>query len=500
MARPLRILIVSTELDPIASTGELGRSVGGLAKALKGLRVDVRVVMPRYPRINTNLFNMVRLVEKVRIQTFTRFGDMSIWRDEIPGEVPVYLLEKEKYFDRDYIYGEPGQAYQDNAERFSFLSLAALEILAQIGFYPDVIHCHDWHTGLIPAYLKTVFHKDPLYSPIKTVFTIHNLIYQGRFSREALSVTGLPDTIYTPEGIEFYEEISFLKAGLIYADILTTESKRYSHEIQTKEYGRGFEGIFQQRSKDLYGIINGVEYKQYDPRLDPYILANYTKDEMEKKQSCKRDLLETCGFAQCPDMPVVGMIAAFEQEKGVDLLIETLDDMLNMYIRFVFLQEGHAQNDMYINALRELTEKHHARFKYYLTDDLALKHKILAGADILLIPSRSEPSGVLQLYALKYGTIPVVRATGGLDDTVVEFQPESGKGTGFKFTEYTPASLLAKLRDVLIVYHNESLWDLLRANAMRVDYSWVYTAKKYVKIYKLAIERTRTLSGTKGEH
>ena len=495
MSRPLRILIVSTEVDPIASTGELGRSVGGLAKALKSIGIDVRVVMPRYRRINTNLFNMVRLVEKVRIRTISRFGEMSILRDEIPGEVPVYLLEKEKYFDRDSIYGAPGQDYPDSAERFSFLSVAALEMFVQIGFYPNVIHCHDWHTGLIPAYLETLFRKDPLYTPITTVFTIHDLIHQGLFSRDTLSVTGLPEAVYSSEGIEFYGKISFLKAGLIYADILTTESKRYSHEIQTKEYGRGFEGVFQKRSKDLYGVINGVDYKSYDPRMDPYIIVNYTKDEVEKKQRCKQDLLEICGFERCPDMPLVGMIAALEEEKGIDLLIDALDSMMKMYIRCVFLQEGHNQHKTYLSALRILAEKYPRHLKCYLKDDDAIKHKILAGADMLLIPSKSEPSGVLQLYALKYGTIPLVRATGGLDDTIIEFQPESGKGTGFKFSEYAPAALLAKLQDALMVYHNKALWDLLQANAMRVDYSWVYTAKKYMDLYKLAIERARIVPG-----
>lgn len=493
MPRPLRILIVSTEVDPISSTGELGRSVGGLAKALKGVGVDVRIVMPKYRRANINLSKVDRLVNKLRIRTINRFGEMSILRDEIPGEVPVYLLEKEKYFDRDYIYGDPGRAYQDNAERFSFFCLAVLEMFVQIGFYPNVIHCHDWHTGLIPAYLETLFRKDLLYTPITTVFTIHDLIHQGRFSRETLSVTGLPETVYSPEGIEFYGGISFLKAGLMYADILTTESKRYSHEIQTREYGRGFEGVFQKRSKDLYGVINGVDYKSYDPRMDPHIIVNYTKDEVEKKQRCKQDLLETCGFEQCPDMPLVGMIAPLDQEKGIDLVINTLDNMMKMYIRFVVLQEGNSQNETYMNTLRIFVEKYPRHFQCYLKEDDAIKHKILAGSDFLLIPSKTEPSGVLQLYALKYGTIPLVRATGGLDDTILEFQPESGKGTGFKFSEYMPAALLAKLQDALMVYHNKSLWDLLQANAMRVDYSWVYTAKKYVKLYKLAIERARIL-------
>lgn len=495
MSRPLRILIVSAEVDPIASTGELGRSVGGLSKALKTLGVDVRVVMPKYRKMTTSLAGVVRLVPKMRIRTINRFGELAILRDELPGDVPVYLIEKDKYFDREEIYGSQGQAFEDNAERFSFFSLAAIEMFMQIGFYPNVIHCHDWHTGLIPAYLETLFRKDPLYSPITTLFTIHDLIHQGSFPPGMLSVTGLPDTVYTSEGIEFYGKISFLKAGLVYADILSTESKRYSHEIQSKDYGHGFEGIFQKRSKDLYGVINGVDYKQYDPRVDPYILTNYTKDEIEKKQDCKEDLLDTCGFEPCPDMPVIGMIAPCNDKKGIEIVINALENMLRMYIRFVYLKEGDAHNEMYEKTLLTLAEKYSRQMSTYMDYEETMKHKILAGADILLIPSKSEPSGVLQLYALKYGTIPLVRKTGGLDDTIVEFHPEIGKGTGFKFSEYTPEALIGKLQEVLILYHNRSLWELLQMNAMRVDYSWVYTAKKYVNLYKLAMERARMLPG-----
>ncbi len=293
MPQPLKILLVSSEVAPIVSTGELGRSVKGLAKALKSLGVDVRVVMPRYRKANVGLLSLVRLVPEMTIRTVERFKETAIYRDELPGEVPVYLIEKDKYFERDYLYGPPEQGYPDNAERFCFFNIACLEMFTQIGFFPDVVHCHDWHTGLIPAYLKTLFRHDPLYAPMKTVFTVHDLRHQGCFPRDVLSLTGLPDSVFTPEGLEFYDNLCFLKSGLVYADILTTESKHYSQNIQTKEYGRGMEGVFQMRSKDLYGVVNGVEYKQYDPGADPYIAANYTKDDVANKQACKMDLLES---------------------------------------------------------------------------------------------------------------------------------------------------------------------------------------------------------------
>ncbi len=491
MARPLRVLIVSSEVAPLASTGELGRSVGGLASALKNLGVDVRIVMPKYRNLKTNIFGLIRLVPKMRIRSVNRFGETAIYRDELPGDLPIYLIEKDKYFDREYLYGPPGKAYNDNAERFCFFNICALEMFTQIGFYPDVIHCHDWHTGLIPAYLQTFFLHDPLYAPIATVYTIHDLIHQGRFSREELGKTGLPESIYHAEGIEFHGGISFLKAGIVYADMLTTVSKRYSHEIQTQEYGQGFEGLLQSRSKDLYGVVNGVDYKEYDPRLDPFIVVNYTKDEIEEKHVCKQDLLKICELEQNSDMPLIGMIAPFDEQKGVDLLSRVLEEMILLDVQVIFLNNGSVHDNIYARRLNELTTKHASRIRCYIDNDQQLAHKILAGADILLVPSKTEPCGVIQMYSLKYGTIPLVRATGGLDDTIMDFNPESRKGNGFKFYEYTPEALLSKLREALAVYRNDSLWELIQANAMRVDYSWIYSAKKYLDLYKIAMSKAK---------
>jgi starch synthase len=491
MERPLRILIVSAEVDPLASTGELGRSVRGLASALKNLGVDVRVVMPKYRDLKTNVSGLIRLVPRMKIRSVNRFGETAIYRDELPGDLPIYLIEKDKYFDKEYLYGPPGEAYENNAERFCFFNICALEMFTQIGFYPNVIHCHDWHTGLIPAYLQTVFLNDPLYTPIATVYTIHDLIHQGRFSRDELGKTGLPESVYQPEGIEFYGEISFLKSGVVYADVLTTVSKRYSHEIQTQEYGYRFEGLFQSRSKDLYGVVNGVDYKHYDPRIDPYIAANYTKDEIEKKHHCKQELLHVCGLDPNLDMPLIGMIAPFDEQKGVDLLIQSLDEMVSLNLQFIFLNNGDLRDNTYARRLHELIAKHALRTRCYADYDQKLAHKILAGSDILLVPSKHEPCGVIQMYSLKYGTIPLVRATGGLDDTIMDFSSESGKGNGFKFYEYTPQALLAKLREALAVYRNNSLWELIRTNAMRVDYSWVYSARKYLDLYKIAMSKVK---------
>ncbi len=489
MNRPLRILIVAAEVEPIATTGELGRSVSGLACALKSLGTDVRIVMPKYRGIQVSVYGLTRLVQEMRIQVVNRFGNTAIYRDELPGDVPVYLIEKDKYFDRDNIYGSLEKGYEDNAERFIFFNICALELFTQIGFYPDVIHCHDWHTGLIPVYLKTLFRYDPLYAPMKTLFTIHDLMHIGQFPSEILPLTGLPESVYHSEGVEFYGGVNFLKSGIVYADLLNTTSKQYCQEIQSSELGGGFKGLFQIRSKELYGVVNGVNYKNYNPRIDPYIAVNYSKDDISKKPLCKQDVLNLCGLPKNLNTPLIGMIAPLETQKGIDLLTQALEDMMSLDLMFIFLNKGNIRDNEYAKRLNILMAKHSSQIRFYAEYDARLEHKILAGSDILLMPSRSEPSGVMQMYGLKYGTIPFVRATGGLDDTIVDFQPECGKGNGFKFVEYTPEALLAKLQEALTIYCNNSLWDLLRANAMRVDYSWVYTARKYLNLYKLAMNR-----------
>lgn len=485
MARPLRVLIVSSEVAPLASTGGLGHSVAGLAGALKNLGVDVRVVMPKYQPLASNFFSLTRLVPNMRIRSVNRFGSTAIYRDELPADLPIYLIEKDKYFEREFLYGPPGESYPDNAERFCFFSLCALEMLLQIGFFPDVMHCHDWHTGLVPAYLRLLFHNDPLYAHMTTLFTIHDMVHQGCFSTEQLGLTGLPDVAYTPDGFEFYGKMSFLKSGIVYADVLTTESKRYSREIQTPEYGNGFADLLHQRSKDLYGVVNGVDYKHYDPRLDPFIAVNYTKDEIDHKAHCKRDLLHACDLPQSPERPVIGMIAPFESQKGLDLFARALPELVTLDVQSIFLNQWRFRENPHLGRLNELAAQYGNHIRIYREYQQDLEHKMLAGADFLLIPSKSEPCGELQMYSLKYGTIPIVRATGGLDDTIVEFGLDASKGNGFKFQDYTPEALVSAVREALAAYENPAIWELLRANAMRADYSWIYSAKKYLDLYNV---------------
>lgn len=492
MPAPLKVMIVAAEAAPLVSMGELGRSVGGLARALKRERIDVRLIIPKYQRL-INSHSMKRLVPEMTLITMNRFRETAIYRDELTAseEVPVYLIEKARFFDREYLYGPPENAYEDNADRFGFFNVAALETLRQIGFYPDIIHCHDWHTGLIPAYLKTIpaFSQDPMYAPIKSVFTIHDLRHKGCFPRETFFQTGLPPSIYTPEGVEFYGQFSFLKAGVVFADMLSTVSKQYRYEIETPEFGQGMEGVFQKRTKDFYGVINGVEYKPFDPRIDSFILSNYTKDDLHKKHRCKRDILEFCGMERHIERPLVGMIAPMYEEKGLDLLLKSAHCMMELPIQFIFVNDLPYRNEKFAAQLGEMMAAHRKHVRCFTDYDEALKHKVLAGADMILMPYQSEPCGVTQMYALKYGTIPVVRATGGLDDTITEFSVETGKGTGFKFAAYTTDALCEKLREALVVYDNQPLWELLQTNAMRANYSWEYTAKKYKDLYLMLLNK-----------
>ena len=492
MPIPLRVMLIASEAAPIISSGELGRAVGGLACALKKENVDVRIMIPKYQQLQTNN-SITRLAKDITLRASNRFRDIAIYRDELlPDEVPVYLIERPRFFDREYIYGPPEQAYTDNADRFAFFNLAALEMFTQIGFFPDIVHCHDWHSGLIPAYLKTVFAQDPLYAPIKTLFTIYDMRHQGCFTMDAFDMTALPRSVLTPDGVEFYGKWSFLKAGLVYSDLLNTVSKQYRYEIQTPEFGWKMDGILQKRGKDLYGIINGVEYKPFNPRIDQFIISNYTSDTLEKKRECKEDILEFCGLDPAANRPLLAMIAPLYEEKGIDLLINALDRLMEFPIHLMFLNDLPYRNQRFADALETAFKRHPQFARCYLQFDESLKHRLLAGADFLLMPYQSEPCGVTQMYALKYGTIPLVRATGGLDDTVVDFMADSSKGTGFKFKEFNADALCGKLRDALAVYHNQPLWDLLQANAMRADYRWKYTALKYIDLYHLLKNKAKT--------
>jgi starch synthase len=350
-----------------------------------------------------------------------------------------------------------------------------------------VIHHHEWQTGLIPAYLKTIYRNHPLFSRTAAVFTIHNIAYQGVFKKEKFQLTGLPPETYNPEGIEFWERINLMKAGIVYADAINTVSKKYSEEILTREYGYGLEGILEKRREDLYGILNGVDYHDWDPSCDPNLIKTYSLKDLSGKRECKKDLLKTFGLPlSLGEVPLFGMISRLADQKGFDLLAEILEELFTLDIGFVLLGTG---DQKYQDLFKKVAQAHPQRVGVRLAYDDRMAHQIEAGADFFLMPSKYEPCGLNQIYSLKYGTIPIVRATGGLDDTIQEYHPATRQGNGFKFNRYDAKEFLTGVKKAIQFYYRPDHWKQLVRNAMESDFSWERSAAAYDRLYRKALEK-----------
>jgi len=406
----------------------------------------------------------------------------------------VYPFAQDSLYNRDGLYGTCYGDFQDNAERFIFFSKAIFIFCQRMGFSPDIIHHHEWQTGLIPAYLKSVYQNDPLFSHTAAVFTIHNIAYQGLFKKEKFWLTGLPTEMYNPEGIEFWERINFMKAGIVYGDAINTVSQKYSQEIQTPEYGYGLEGILRKKRENLYGILNGVDYEDWDPSHDPHLIAQYDLKDISRKRDCKKDLLKEFHLpSSLENAPLLGMISRLADQKGFDLLMEILEQLFALNIGFVLLGTGEQKyHDLFTQVARKYPQKAGIRIAY----DDRLAHKIEAGADFFLMPSKYEPCGLNQIYSLKYGTIPVVRATGGLDDTITHYDPATKKGNGFKFIRYDAKEFLNTIKGAISFYSQPEHWRQLLRNAMTADFSWERSAEAYLQLYRKALEKKRgSISG-----
>ena len=378
------------------------------------------------------------------------------------------------------MYRHSGKDYPDNAERFALLSLAALEFAKRAPLPPQVIHCNDWQTALVPVYLKTLYRNDSFFEKTKTLLTIHNLAYQGVFPRSTMPRLGLPLELYNTEQMEFYGNINLLKAGIVFADKLSTVSEKYSQEIRTVEFGCGLEGILQKRAADLAGILNGVDYAQWNPEQDPWLVSNYSAEDLQGKQQCKIDLLNQFGIQNSQDRPLIGIISRMADQKGFDLLHAVADAMVREGFSMVVLGTG---EERYTQFFLSLQEKYPSYVGAKISYDEWLAHKIEGGADLFLMPSRFEPCGLNQIYSLKYGTVPVVRATGGLDDTIQDYS-QSPNGTGFKFDRYSPEELLTATRRALEVYRTPARWKELVKNGMKRDFSWHRSAQRYAELYQ----------------
>jgi starch synthase len=460
---------------PYAKTGGLADVAGALPKALARLGHNVRVVMPRY-----KLDKIEAITERRPDELSVPFNlgerRVAVYVDRT-GEVPVYLIDAPEYFSRTKLYGE-----SDDAERFAFFSRAVLELAKALGERFDIIHLNDWMTGFVAAYLKTVYGNDPAFDGTRTLFTIHNLAFPGLFGADQLQKFGLPDWIYRTEGgIEFYNLASSLKAGLVFSDAISTVSTRYAAEIQTPEFGEKFDGLLRARHDVLFGILNGVDYDEWNPETDKYLAANFSVSDLAGKKKCKRDLLNVFGLPDDLDRPLVGCISRLSDQKGFDLILSVAGQMLDQGVAFVLLGSG---EEVYERAFQALRDARRSQVGVYLGFSNELAHKIEAGADMFLMPSRFEPCGLNQMYSLKYGTVPIVRAAGGLDDTIENFDSDAVRGNGFKFREYNSDRLLETIHEALLVYSKRDLWRALMLEGMRADYSWTRSARQYVELYQ----------------
>lgn len=487
MDQELRSLFVTAEVTPFARTGGLGDVNGALPKVLAALGHDVRIVMPLYQIVRDGAFPMTELVPDLQVPLVIGTRTARVWQGSLPGSeeasapVPVYFIEQDEYFARPGLYGTESGDYPDNALRFIFFCRAALALTERLGWFPHVFHCHDWHAALVPAYLRFLPGLAPQLTSAATLYTIHNLAYQGVFPAWTFAFTGLPFSLFQPSGVEFFGFMNCMKAGLLYADRLTAVSPTYAEEICTPALGFGLDGVLRSRRAVLTGILNGADYEVWNPETDPALVARYSAQDLSGKARCKAALLQTFGLPEDPATPLIGFISRLVDQKGVDLLAGALNSLVGLPLRMVILGSGDPRYEEFLATQgRTYPERIGVRIGF----DETLAHQIEAGSDMFLMPSRYEPCGLNQIYSLRYGTIPIVRATGGLRDTVVPFDPATGQGTGFVFEEPRAEALVAAVRAALEVFAERETWQRLIQNAMAQDFSWRRSAERYLDLYR----------------
>ena len=475
----LKILFISSEVSPYSKTGGLGDVAGSLPAALRRLGVDIRVVMPKIRRFTAAHMEDSKLVSNFTVHLSWRAQNAAVYETNHENGV-VYFIENDFYFNRDSLYG-----YDDDHERFAFFTKSAIEMLSHINFKPDVLHFNDWHSGLGPTYLRDVYGGFTFYKSMKSLFTIHNLHYQGVFARDVLWDIGLNDGYFTNGDLEFHGNISFMKAGILHSDAVSTVSQTYAKEIMTPAYGYDMDGLLRKRGQDgrLFGIVNGIDTTQHDPKTDPRLFVNFDKDSLAKKRVNKHRLQEALGLP-VGDTPVISMVTRLAQQKGLDIVAFIMEELMSMDIQLVILGTGEGR---YEDLFRSYAHRFPHKVSANITFDSTLAQRIYAGSDIFLMPSVYEPCGLGQLFALRYGTIPIVRKTGGLADTVVHYNKTTGMGNGFVFEDCVASGLMWAVKEALHVYHSLD-WDALVVNAMSNDYSWDKSAKEYISLYEAVLE------------
>ena len=482
----MKILFASSEVAPFSKTGGLADVAGSLPAAMAARGHEVTIITPRYGCVDVAAFDLRRRRSRLSVTVKGKSIQGGLLEGSTPNGVPVLFVDQPGYFDREGLYGSGGQDFADNDERFAFFSRAVLEACRQAGLEPDVIHCNDWHTGPVPALLQFEYRERPELNSAGTLFTIHNMGHPGLFAPDAVMTLGLGWNLFTPSGLEFHGKVSYLKAGLRFADKLTTVSQTHAEEILTPAFGRGLEGLLKERAGDLNGILNGVDYQAWDPQNDPNIASKYSPDDPSGKAECKADLQRRMNLPANPEAMLVGSVCRLVSDKGVDLFLEGAPALLKLPCQWVFLGEG---DSGLAEALRTLALSHPEQVAVHIGHDEELAHRIQAGADVLLMPSRYEPCGLSQMYGLRYGNIPLVRSVGGLQDSIDDVAEDGGNG--FKFKEATPQALQAALERALELFSDREAWRSLVELAMSQDFSWEYPARRYETVYReIAVLRT----------
>jgi len=480
----LNILIAASEVVPFAKSGGLADVAGALPKALRDLGHDVRIVMPRYYIIDKEKYGLKAMEGSLGVP----MGSMgeawaSVLQGVLPGtDIPVYFIEHEGFFGRKGLYDEEGEGYPDNDSRFIFFSKAVMQLSKKLRFKPHVIHANDWHTAAIPLLLNTTYAFDPDFEDTGTLLTIHNLQHQGKFYSGAMDILGVGWEHFNADELEEYDGINLLKGGIVHADAINAVSKKYAQEIRTPEFGWGLDSLINDKAYKLFGILNGVDYEEWSPAVDTLIPANFDSDDLKGKALCKEALQKAFDLPLRKDVPLIGLVGRLAEQKGITLLAAAIWNLMEMDIQIVFLGAGEKWAEHFFS---DVAAKYPEKFAAYIGYDNSVSHQIEAGSDMFLMPSLFEPCGLNQIYSLRYGTVPIVRATGGLDDTIENYNAEAKSGTGFKFYDATPEALSGTVRWAVDTWYTDrSGFDKLRQNGMQKRFDWSEAAKGYEDLYR----------------
>lgn len=486
--RQIKVLFAAGELTPLAKVGGLGDVIGALPKSLAKKGIGVRIVLPKYGIIDENKYPLKLAAEKISIPFDGQEELIDVYLTDLPDRpVPVYLIDNQKYLGGGGVYFEKDASSGGSSrecQRFTFFARSLLEIWEKIDFWPDIVHCHDWHVGIVPFLIRQKARTDPRFQKIKTLLTIHNFAYQGKYNyEEALTYLNLNQENDLKEKLERFnpETINYLQQGIIHADLINTVSPTYAQEILTPVFGEGLDKYLQARKNDLSGILNGIDVDLFNPLTDPNLAVNYDREKLDKKKLNKEDLQKITGLAVNVNQPILGMVGRLADQKGIDLLPPILSDLVKMNVQLVILGAGLQKFE---EIARQMAKDFPKNVFVKIAFDPRLAQKIYAGADFFLMPSRFEPCGLGQLIAMRYGTIPIVRATGGLKDTVMPYNSATGQGTGFLFDNFKSSEFLAAIEKSLKVYQNKEAWLHLIKNAMQKDFSWDHSSKEYLKLYQ----------------